>query len=216
MYETPEIQGMSIVLVGSFNTSIFQPAWFARHKLIRDAEAENASIEVIMPGLTKFRLDWLWLQVTDDKFVVESVQEPYYEIMRDLVIGTFRLLEHTPIKMMGINTNQHFKMHSEEEWHEFGHALAPKETFWTPVMKQPGLRHLTIQGMREDDKEGYIQTTITPSSKVVPGIYISINNHFDAEENEGCQKLMDTLEQSWSETEQYADKLITHIRNTKP
>jgi hypothetical protein len=44
MYKTPEIQGMSIVLVGGFNPKIFHPAWFAAQKLIREKEAEEANI----------------------------------------------------------------------------------------------------------------------------------------------------------------------------
>ncbi len=215
MYKTPETQSMSIVLVGNFNTTIFQPAWFARHQLIRDAEAENATIDVITTGLTKFHLDWLRVQVTNEKFEVECTQEPYYELMRDFVIGTFRLLEHTPIKMMGINTIQHFKMHSEEEWHKFGHALAPKELFWSHL-KQPGLRNLNIGAKRDDNLNGYIQVSVGLSIIVSPGIYISINNHFEAEENADCREIIDILDQSWIGAVQHAENLITHIRDTKP
>lgn len=135
MYKTPEIQGMSIVLVGSFNPKIFHPAWFAAQKLIREKEAEEANIELITPAVAKFNLDWIRLQVIQEQFVVETAQEPYYEILRDLVIGTFSFLNHTPITMLGINVQKHFRMHSDEEWHALGHELAPKEKYWTPVLK---------------------------------------------------------------------------------
>ena len=104
MYKTPEIQGMSIVLVGSFNPKIFHPAWFAAQKLIREKEAEEANIEVVTPAVAKFSLDWMRLQVIQEQFVVETTQEPYYEILRDLVVGAFSFLNHTPVTMLGINT----------------------------------------------------------------------------------------------------------------
>ncbi len=216
MYEIPEIQGMSIVLVGNFNAKIFQPAWFAMHKLIREKEAENAAIDVIAPDITEFTIDWLRVRVTEGTFVMETVQEPYYETMRDLVVSVFHLLEHTPIKMMGLNTIQHFKIHSEEEWQALGHALAPKDQFWSPVLDKPDLRNLTIEGTRQDGEKGSIRVTIAPSQKIIPGIHILINDHFETEDDLGCQKIIDILERSWEAVAQRAATLITHIRNTKP
>jgi hypothetical protein len=43
----PEIEGVGIVLVGSFNPRIFQPAWFAAENLIREEEEQAAKIELI-------------------------------------------------------------------------------------------------------------------------------------------------------------------------
>ena len=43
----PEIEGVGIVLVGSFNPRIFQPAWFATENLIREEEEQAAKIELI-------------------------------------------------------------------------------------------------------------------------------------------------------------------------
>jgi hypothetical protein len=42
----PEIQGISIVLLVDFNPKIFQPAWFAAQNLIRQQEADEATIHI--------------------------------------------------------------------------------------------------------------------------------------------------------------------------
>lgn len=216
MYKTPDIQGMNVVLVGSFNPKIFHPAWFASQQLIRKKEAEDANIEVITPAVAKFNLEWMRLQVIQEQFVVETEQEPYYEMVRDLIIGAFNLLNHTPINMLGINTQQHFRMHSDEEWHGLGNELAPKEKYWTPILEKPGMRSLIIQGERPDKHKGYIQIKIEPSSKVQPGIYISINDHYEIREESGCKAIIDILNLDWSKSKHRSEVLIKHFLDTAP
>ena len=132
--QDPEIKNLNIVFLGDFNPKIFQPAWFAAENLIRQRESEDAKIEIIHPEIVVIIFDWGRLEVTRDRFVLSTKQDPYYEILRDLVIGTFRLLRHTPIKMVGINTEMHFRMRSIKEWHDFGHLLAPKE-IWKGILE---------------------------------------------------------------------------------
>ncbi len=216
MYKSPEVQGMSIVLVGSFNPKIFHPAWFAAQKLIREKEAEEANIEVITPLVAKFNLGWMQLQVIQEQFVVETAQEPYYEILRDLIIGTFSFLSHTPITMLGINTQQHYKMHSEEEWHALGDDLAPKEKYWLPVLIKPGMRSLIIEGQRPDQYKGHVQIKIEPSSKIQSGIYISINDHYTVKEGLNCKTVINILNNDWVDSRQRAEKLIKHFVDTAP
>ncbi len=99
----PKIQGHTIVLLGNFNPKIFQPIWFSTEELLQKQEAEKANIEIIHPDVTIFSLDWLRVTVTPERFSAETTQESYYEAVRDLIIGTFSLLRHTPITKMGIN-----------------------------------------------------------------------------------------------------------------
>ena len=85
----PEFSGLNIVLLGDFNPKIFQPAWFAAEGLLQKKETDRAKIEVFHHEISIFELDWLRLQVTRERFAVETTQEPYYEPLRDLVLGTF-------------------------------------------------------------------------------------------------------------------------------
>jgi hypothetical protein len=54
-----ELEGAGIVLVGSFNPSIFQPKWLASKDIIGVAEGEEAKIQIISPEISSFSADWL-------------------------------------------------------------------------------------------------------------------------------------------------------------
>lgn len=209
------IQGINIVFLGDFNQKIFQPAWFAQENLIRYPEAEAADIKIINPEIVIFELEWLSVQVTRDRCLFGTTQEPYYEVVRDLCMGTFKLLKHTPIQKMGINRNYHFRMSSLEEWHAFGHKVAPKE-LWNNILKAPGLTSLTIEGIREDGLKGYVRVKVEPSRRVHPGIYIQVNDHYETEESAmGCEKIINILESSWGRSIEKSELIINNIMGWK-
>ena len=140
--DKPELQGMNFVLVGDFNPKIFHPFWFSHQSLISEHEGNEAKVEVVHSDVSIFNLEWMRLQVTRERFDISTSQEPYFEVLRDLVVGAFGTLEHTPVKMLGINHQMHFAMESEDEWHALGHKLAPKES-WNKVLKsQIGRAHV--------------------------------------------------------------------------
>ena len=102
--QLPDIQSLSVVFLGDFNPKIFQPAWFAAQGLIRQQEAEEAKVDIIHPEVVSFSLEWLALQVTREQCALTTTQEPYYVVMRDLIVGTFNLLQHTPLHKLGITS----------------------------------------------------------------------------------------------------------------
>ncbi len=199
MVKKPEIEGMNIVFRGDFNPKIFQPAWFAAQGLIRNEEADEATVEIIHPTIVVFTLDWLQIQIEPNRFYAGTNQSPYFEILKDLILGTFRILNHTPIKMIGINYNSHFPMDSEDAWHDVGHRVAPKD-MWNKILKKPGLRSLTMQGERPDDHKGRIAVRIEPSNRARHGVFININDHYELKDPEsvlGCEAIIDMLESEW-------------------
>jgi len=209
--DQPIIQGMNIVLLGDFNPKIFQPAWFAAEQLIRVPEAEGADIKIINPEVVIFDLDWLEVQVTRDRCIFTTSQEAYYEVVRDLCIGTFRLLRHTPLRKMGINRDVHFRMKSVDEWHEFGHRLAPKE-LWNSILKNPGLKSMTIEGVREDGLRGYMRVKVEPSTRIQPGIYFQINDHYETDKSViGSEDIINMLESSWDQSMGKSEVIINSI-----
>ena len=50
----PEVLGVSVVALGSFNPAIFQPLWFSSNNLVRKEEAEGAEIKIIHHDVTMF------------------------------------------------------------------------------------------------------------------------------------------------------------------
>lgn len=210
----PEMKTLLIVLRGSFNPVIFSPVWFSYENLIRKEEAEKAENLVVHPDVVSFNLDWLRLQVTRDMFFVETIKEPYEEVLRDLVFGTFKLLRHTPLKQMGINRVEHFRIDSVEKWHEIGHTLAPK-SIWNNLLDSPGLRSISIEeGKRRDGLRGHIRVQVEPSNRVHPGIFVLVNNHFEVNDPEntlGADEIINILENKWEESSTRSKYIISEL-----
>lgn len=215
-----EVEGFSIVALGRFNPSIFQPMWFAAHNLIREEEAKEAKIEIIHRDAAIFNAGWFSLQVTEGNFTILS-QDPTKPLpLRDLAIGTFRLLEHTPLTAFGFNRFGHFKAASEESWHAFGHHYAPKES-WDAVLKNPGLLKLEMEGKRENcDDRIQIRVESSPANLVIMGIMINVNQHRDLAKNgQGGESTMQErnkvflsgLQNDWDGFLTYAKEARNHL-----
>lgn len=207
-----KIRRVSIVFLGDFNTKIFQPSWFAREKLIKNEEADKADIVIIHPEITNFNLDWLKFEVRPNRLFMGTEKDPFHEPLKDLAIGTFKLLRHTPIRSMGINVDVHFDSKSKELWHAYGDKITPKE-IWQDILKKPGLLNVTIESQRTDDYKGIIVVRIGPSPERRPGVYIFVNNHFEKkdQDSKGCEEIMDIFKKSWSKSLKDSAKIITTL-----
>ncbi len=196
-----ELQGLTLVLVGDFNPKIFQPDWFALQDLMTSEEASNADVEIVHPDVCSFSVDWASLQVTREKFIIRSQMDPYFERVRDITLASFSILQHTPLKMLGINHDAHYSTVSETEWNEIGHHLAPKDD-WKGVLDAPGLRTLIIEeSKRRDGRKGHLQIKVEPSQKVTPGIFLHLNDHYVFEtklEPAASAELKEILDEGWS------------------
>src|SRR5688572_17309961 len=93
----PEVEAMSIVLVGAFQPSLFTPAWFAHTGLIREEAAKDANIEVIHPEVASETIGSIKIRVRTEQFIASTLNAGDYELMRDLVVGTFKLFPHAPV-----------------------------------------------------------------------------------------------------------------------
>ncbi len=212
----PEIHGIGFVLIGSFNPKIFQPAWFASQGLIREIEAEEAKIEIIHQDITVFRLDWLQLEVTRERFNAVTDQEAYFEVFADLIISSFRILPHTPAWTLGINNSMHFRFKTVEEWHAIGHKLAPKEP-WKGILSNPGMLRVEMHEPRENGPRGFLRVRVEPSNRCQPGIFLNTNDHFvvgDEKTVLGCEKLVSIISDNWVSSKQRALEIGARITGT--
>ena len=217
---TPEFRRVSFVAVGSFNPAIFQPAWFAETGLIRKEESESAKINVISSDVTVFETEWFSLQVLHDQFVASTNDPTKHLPLRDLVLGTFRILEHTPIMAFGINDERHYRMESEEKWHQFGHFFVPKDP-WKDLLEQPGTRTLSVEGSAADCKSSRIRIRVEPSIKVSPGVYFHVNQHYNLERKneqdedqsvaDRMNKMLVLVKTEWESVMKYDDQVATRL-----
>jgi hypothetical protein len=207
----PEISAATIVLRGSFNPRIFQPEWFAKQQLLPQQEADTSDIKIIIQQISHFETERFVIQVTEDRFVAASKPNANPAPLRDLVRGTFFILEHTPVTMMGLNHQMHFKMDSEERWHQVGDKLAPKDG-WRQILEgRPGMLSLTITTQKDNPKGSKVNVKVEPSVRIPLGVFFEVNEHYQAPETEELKALMGVLEERWEESQIYASRIASHI-----
>ena len=204
-----------IVVRGEFTPTLFHPTWFAEHGLIQPGEASAARIEIVHPKATVFALDWLSVNVTDSQVQFTTNLSAYFEVLRDLVVGTFRVLSQTPFRAVGINHLVHLPLSTEAAWHEMGHALAPKVP-WKDSLKNPGMRAVVLWGEREDDRKGYVQVNVEPSGQVKFGVYVAVNDHFQlAEESAPARtdagEIASLVSNEWTASEKRAEAVLNSV-----
>ena len=225
----PEIESVSVVLLGNFNPAIFTPAWFAMHGLLPERVANTAQLIVAHEAIVQFNAEWLHLEVTLARFRAESILAPHIRV-RDLVIRVFQEhLHHTPVRAFGINRNVHFLVKSFAARDALGRMLAPVEP-WGKLGRElgldgefAGLGSLKMtQGKPEGRPEGgQINITVEPSAQIGDGrlgIHVGCNDHYEIEGTEprAAGSSMKFLENSFEASLNRSEKIIDHIMSLVP
>jgi hypothetical protein len=223
----PELNSVSIVLIGNFNPSIFQPYWFSAQGLIAEQAASSAKISVIHPEVTNFAIDSFFaLQVTTDRFSIERTVAPWI-LIADMVVRMFgSLLPHTPVGRMGINRIVHFKFKDAATRERIGRLLAPRDP-WGEFGKRSsggtGPKHGGLQSMSliqrdvSDRPGGWILTKIEPSARIAAetsGVYMEVNDHYDSKDwpsPKDAQEIVKMLEAKFDQSLQCSENIINQI-----
>jgi len=172
-----EIEGTSVVAIGGFNPAIFHPSWFAANNLIRQEEADEAKVEHVTPAISTFEIGLFRVQVIPERLSFETEDPSGVSPLKDLCVATFSILEHTPIRAFGLNSNRHFKMESVDDWHKIGHYFTPKTT-WEKLLDKPGMERITIQGQKSDCTAQKVSIRVEPSSRCENGVFVNVNQHY--------------------------------------
>lgn len=114
----------SVVMLGNFNPTIFQPEWLRAHRIIGETESEEASrsIEVIHPDVCMLNLTHMKLVVEPGKFSLTATDEPLVRA-KDFVLGCFNVLQHTPVNAVGLNRDIVIRAPNLDSWNKFGDHL---------------------------------------------------------------------------------------------
>ena len=224
----PQSEGVSIVLVGNFNPSIFTPAWFGLNNLLSASQVSSADLKLAHRDFTEFSLDWLHVTVTMERFTAETTQAPYIRV-HDLVFRTFNeLLNHTPLRALGINQIIHFPVKGKNELDRIGRKLAPLEPWGTwggklnTVEEFGGLSSLTMSQMalKERPVDDQLNVKVEPSQRIKQsggyGVFVEVNDHYTAGNVENAaasktlmNKLNDFFEESLSRSNILIDQLMS-------
>lgn len=186
----------TIVCLGSFNPPIFSPAWLLARGLIQKTEEGAAEVQAITPDVAAFKTKWLQLQVLRDRFSAATESFDDSLLLRDLVVGAFKFLEHTPVQSVGLNRQIHVQLASAEEWHQIGHAFAPK-SIWRKYLSQPGLAALVIKDVIEGGKPAEINVQVNPSFTKTNTVEVSVNHHFALPKGAAAAAAADLIAEQW-------------------
>ena len=220
----PEMGGVAVVLLGSFNPSIFTPAWFVRRRLLPDRMEEEATLHIAHKEITVFDADWLHLEVRSDRLAAETVRDPHVRV-RDLLVRIFQEhLQHTPLRALGINRSVHFRVHDLGVRDRIGRRLAPTSAWgaWGQCL-EPGGKHggMTSLTMTQVDPEGRSKggrrnVTVEPSRRVGngrDGIFVTVNDHFVAPDGRGDSSaaVVELLAATFDESRRRSEAIIDQV-----
>lgn len=189
----PEVISASVVAIGAFNPAIFTPDWLERNGLIGSDDANGmraAENLVVTRQVTLLEAESFTLQVEQNKFTA-SCKGVLTPALRDLVIGIFELVSHTPIRALGQNFDTLFKFLDEASYHRVGDVLAPK-SLWGNVYSADrfaiGLDKLIIKIQEGQRFEKFHSNNcrniiVERGATSFPAINFTYNDHHELAEN---------------------------------
>lgn len=210
-------QSLSIVVLGDFNPSIFQPLWFSSNGLMPIEETKAAEITVIHRKVAAFLMGGIQVQVDESRFGLTTTEDSCAPLLRDLAAGTLSILEHTPLKAIGLNLDRAIELSSEEEVTEFVDAIAPKQ-HWEDILHEPHAQQVIIAGTRTDCIADRIQIRVQRVAE--HRVFVGINQHYqlatdgDSEPRECHHKALRSLREDWTGFCRFADEAATRVMRT--
>ncbi len=203
-------EGGSIVFVGNFNPAIFEPLWFAKQGILPDREAESAEIQIVHREVTSFSLEWLGLQVTQDRFTASTPDSAHLEPLRDFVLSTFSVLEHTPLRLMGMNRDIHYRLASPAVLAAAGSHIV-LSSFWEHIISDSRFESVRVSGRRREIEDALLRLRVEPSVRLVPGLYFGFNEHYEAEGDDRTRQLLSVLDERWRNYQVWAKETADYI-----
>ncbi len=212
-----------VVAVGSFNPAIVTPDWLVRRGLISDSEGEECLSKMqalVQEGLMAFDATWFSLRLVQNQFIL-STTSGVTPRLRDLAVGIFSLLPETPLTAIGLNFVADLQFDSEDEYHRFGHFLAPKKV-WNDLYPtfNAGLATLTI-ALDNSKREGVLDAmpkseqrrfTMQPSNTVSPhAVHIAFNHHYPIDEKNGARDGLQIISSQWDLDQDEAEKAFDQL-----
>lgn len=220
----PEISGVSVVVVGSFNPTIFHPAWLMANEVEPSVEGDLVKVDVVHNEIAKFTVDDTSYFVDQNRLQVQTNSAPWIAAADKASRIVAELLPHTPLRAFGLNRDVHFRLSSPRRRMLLGRTLAPIEPwgeFGDQIASQSpdepgGLLSLTLRGSeRLGDLSVTKNVKIEPSARIAhsDGIFMQANFHFTNSENRFSadfvsEKLLGQFQHRVNEAERIFDHIM--------
>lgn len=207
----------SLVVVGNMPTTLFTPQWLLNHKLLSETEAENATIHIISPNLTRYEIaEWGKIEIRPDRLVFATVSDSHHEVIKDIVVSLITAVDGNKLNYLGVNFTYHFTV-SELNYINIGKKLAPFEN-WSDILSNPKMERIEmVQEERNDSYKGKVRIRVQPSRLIDEyGVEFRINNHFEraGEDIESSNEFIDLLNNFWINAQDEAnDRFKIFLKN---
>jgi hypothetical protein len=199
-----DLVGHSIVIVGTFDPSRMQPGELVKNGLFDEADLSGLTYSMILQDIVVGSLPWISFTVEREKLTATTtLTSPAAEPVRDFVLDLIELMPARQYSALGINRDTHLPLHSKDDLQALLDRLAAKmirssvpidddarlslgaphdarPNQWLEILVQPVLRTLSVQGNRDDGTSGSVTVRVEPSIRVLPAVYVQINDHFEA------------------------------------
>jgi len=212
-----KIKTRSIVFVGSFNPTIIQPYWLALRGLISEEDAGSVKIDIMHEEIVRMHMDWLFIEVTKQRFELRTSQEPFFGMCKDLAMGIFRVLNETPIVMLGINHEFHYSYSNKKDYYDLGDKLANLRP-WEKHLNDPRLLQIEVMEQKPHHRQynGHYRVRVYSSEQIKQpnyGVGVAINDHYALLEDQTGRdnEIIEILNQNWVESGVKAENIVLTI-----
>ncbi|MCQ4313485.1 hypothetical protein NAV33_16545 [Pseudomonas stutzeri] len=202
---TPDIEEVTIVIVGGFSPGLMSPHWFAFHELVSQQEAEEATVNLTTMEVSQIDFGWCKFYADLQRLQISTTQSPWIRIS-DLVSKLLAdVLPGSSCVALGINTSLHFNVTSAQR-EKLGTSLAPREPWggWGKDLfnvdhTAPSNGLISIAMRRSEGLENkynqYVDVAIRGSNLLKPyGVNVHVNDHYAfGEEKEGGASIVEGL-----------------------
>jgi hypothetical protein len=202
----------TIVLLGSFNPLILDPHWLLKHGVITEYDLEHAQETgkwIATRDIAAMEFRTFSLQADHDRVQVTMTQEAETPLaLADVVVNVFGLLEHTPVRAVGLNHTSH-RAADEARANEIFNRLAPADAV-SGLLPDIRVESLTWVASRPDDYAGLLRFTVEPSLQLA-GLFFNLNDHFDLGDGGTGRSAAELVGNEWQESLRRADELFGKV-----
>jgi len=205
----PFQEASSVVFIGSFNPMIFQPSWFSDNDLMAESLTSMAEEVIITRELSIFVVSNIHVQVELGRFSLTTSDASMAPVIRDIAVGCFSVLEHTPLDLLGMNLDSTFESIPDQKWDKMTSRFAPSAP-WDSVLEKPQMRVILMEGRRAGCNASKVTIRVQP--QLPSGCLVAINQHYvlGQEERTSVQQrnenALRALQDDWQSFRTYAQK----------
>lgn len=205
--------GIQIEVRGSFNPEILTPSWFENEGLLSAVDTETLKSVHLEPADIYIEGSDFAIEINREQFRLLTASEAKQNTYRDLVIGIFYLLRHTPLEDLRVTRYEHFGAGSSN--HNVPVEVVHWESLipdWGEVLTRPQLVSFSVRVAGPQGATTVV--TIEPSAISNAQVFISCSYEYGLGSGDSpSDALQAILKDRWDDVLSHADETSTKLLN---